>query len=182
MTDEATTEGSGGLEYQREVRLVRVREYQREVVDSRARFKLLICGRRWGKTTVGLVAACQGHGAPAGEEGHLKGALDGGRIGWIVPSDDHPAAGEVWTDMKKVLGSLAVATSEEHKKVVVAGGGSVQLFSGFKPNELRGPYFDGVIVDECSFQPERLWQTVRPTLSDYGGWGVLLGTVPEDVA
>ena len=174
--------GSPTIEYTRRVALLRVREYQREVVESRARFKLLICGRRWGKTTVGLVAASQGHGAPTGEEGHWRGALDGARIGWIVPSEDHPAATEVWGDLKKALAPLAVSTSEEQRKIVVAGGGSVQLWSGFNPDGLRGPYFDGVIVDECSLQHERLWPAVRPTLSDYGGWAMLLGSVPEDVA
>src|SRR5204863_8547753 len=79
-----TAGGSPAVEYTRRVALLRVREYQREVVESRARFKLLICGRRWGKTTVGLVAASQGHGAPAGEEGHWRGGVGGARVGWIV--------------------------------------------------------------------------------------------------
>src|SRR6266498_1607174 len=112
-------EGPPVLTYTRRLALLRVREYQREVVESRARFKLLICGRRWGKTTVGLVAASQGHGAPAGEEGHWRGALDGARIGWIVPSEDYPAATEVWGDLKKALAPLAVSTSEEQRKIVV---------------------------------------------------------------
>ena len=179
--DRAAAPSGVEVDYTRRVALLRVREYQREVVESRARFKLLICGRRWGKTTVGLVAASEGHGAPAGEEGHWRGALDGARIGWIVPSEDHPAATEVWGDLKKALGPLAVSASEEQRRIEVAGGGSVQLWSGFNPDTLRGPYFDGAIVDECSLQHERLWPAVRPTLSDYGGWALLLGSVPEDV-
>ena len=172
----------GSMEYTRRVKLVGVREYQREVVEIGARFKLLMCGRRWGKTTVGLVTAGQGHGPTAGEVGHLRGALDGARIGWVVPSEDHPAATEVWADLKKTLGPLRVSVSEEQRKVVVAGGGSVQVWSGFDPDKLRGVAFDGVIVDECSLQHAKLWQALRPTLSDYGGWGLLLGTVPEDAA
>src|SRR6266542_2140125 len=165
--------GSPTIEYTRRVALLRVREYQREVVESRARFKLLICGRRWGKTTVGLVAASQGHGAPTGEEGHWRGALDGARIGWIVPSEDHPAATEVWGDLKKALAPLAVSTSEEQRKILVAGGGSVSVWSGYDPDALRGTYFDGVVVDECSLQREGVWAALRPALSDYGGWGLL---------
>src|SRR5687768_11397743 len=99
----------------RRVALARVREYQSPVYGSAARFKLVLCGRRWGKTTVGLAAAGQGHGAPAGEEGHLKGALDGARIGWIAPSEDHPSAAEVWKDLKKGYGPLAVETSEQQR-------------------------------------------------------------------
>ncbi len=52
--------------------LPRVREYQREVDESAARFKHVMCGRRWGKTKVALVAACGGHGPVRGQ---LPGAL-----------------------------------------------------------------------------------------------------------
>src|SRR5688572_10823521 len=89
------------------VEMPRVREYQKEVVESAARFKLLLCGRRWGKTKMGVVMACEGHGpAEAPAEGEpakprLRGAIDGARIGWVVPSDEHPAAAEVWSDLKK---------------------------------------------------------------------------------
>src|SRR5687768_4669304 len=120
MADGLTTEEQKAcevVEYERPVRLVRVREYQREIVESGARFKLLICGRRWGKTTVGLVAAGQGHGPPAGHEGHLRGAMDRARIGWVVPSEDHPAATEVWGDLKKVFGKASVVSSEEQRKI-----------------------------------------------------------------
>lgn len=167
----------------RPVDLPRVREYQREVVESGARFKLLVCGRRWGKTKMGVVAACEGHGPP-GEDGRpiWKGALDGARIAWVVPSEEHPSAAEVWDDLKKAVGRAASEVSEAKRLLELPGGGSVRVWSGYVPDTLRGPYFDGVIVDECSLQSERLWRAVRPTLSDYGGWGLLLGSVPEDVA
>ena len=172
------------------VKLPLAREYQRHILEHRARFKLLICGRRWGKTKLGLMAACQGHG-PKSE---WKGALDGARIGWIVPSEEHPSSAEVWNDLKKALGSVRLAAgipalkgpreariSEVQRLIQVPGGGSVQVWSGFHPDGLRGPWFDGVVVDECSLQSEELWQALRPTLSDYAGWALLLGTVPKDV-
>ncbi|HXI16621.1 MAG TPA: hypothetical protein VNM48_09625 [Chloroflexota bacterium] len=175
--------GDGGvIEYTRRVALLRVREYQRPVYESGARFKLLLCGRRWGKTTVGLAAAGQGHGPEMGSEGHLRGAMDGARIGWIAPSDDHPSAAEVWKDLKRGYGPLAVSISEQQRRMELTGGGSITVWSGYDPDGLRGTYFDGVVVDECSLQREGVWVALRPTLSDYGGWGLLLGTVPQDVA
>ena len=196
-------------------RLPRVRGYQREVLEDAARFKVLLCGRRWGKTKVGVVAACGGHGPVTeveGDEGsggeaaeeregggqgaleyewrakRWRGALQGARIGWVVPSDEHPSALDVWRDLKKAVGAVAIAPTgksqvgEERRLIELANGGSVQLWSGYDPDGLRGPYFDGVIVDECSLQSAKLWEALRPTLSDYGGWALLLGTVPEDVA
>ena len=157
------------------------REYQGPILDSGARFKLLICGRRWGKTKLGMLAAAGGHGPLTNGERKHRGALHGGRIGWIVPSEDHPAAAEVWSDLKTALRPSATLVSEARRAIGLPGGGSIRLWSGFDPDHLRGPYFDGVVVDECSLQQERVWHALRPTLSDYGGWGLLLGTVPEDV-
>ena len=161
------------------------RAYQQPILSSNARFKLLICGRRWGKTKLGLLAATVGHGphtsyatlAPS-----RPGALNGARIAWIVPSEDHPSAGEIWTDLKAALQPAAGRVSESKHLISLPGGGSIQLWSGFLPDTLRGPFFDGVVIDECSLQHERLWQALRPTLSDYQGWALLLGSVPEDVA
>src|SRR5687767_12793093 len=106
-------------------RLPRVRGYQRGVLEDGARFKVLVCGRRWGKTKVGVVAACGGHGpvvemadsdggggAPyEWREKRWKGALQGARIGWVVPSDEHPSALDVWRDLKKAIGRVAIGVS-----------------------------------------------------------------------
>jgi predicted phage terminase large subunit-like protein len=106
--------------------------------------------------------------------------LEGARIGWVVPSEEHPSAAEAWSDLKRALAPAARLVSEERKRIELRSGGSVQVWSGYDPNALRGPYFDGVVVDECSLQHEKLWGALRPTLSDYGGWALLVGTVPED--
>ncbi|HXI14765.1 MAG TPA: hypothetical protein VNM48_00240 [Chloroflexota bacterium] len=180
--------------------LPQIREYQVPVYESEARFKLLLCGRRWGKSKLALAAACGGHGPV---RGHLRGALQGARIGWVVPSDDHPAAAEAWGDLKAAFGrdtgigaaraaakgagrrrprAAEARVSEERRLIEVPGGGSVRIWSGYDPDALRGPWFDGVVVDECSIQQARTWEVLRPTLSDYGGWGMLCGTVPPDVA
>src|SRR6266508_486063 len=112
------------------VLLPAARPYQKEVLESAARFKLLVCGRRWGKTKVGLLAATVGHGPPAsyGSAALLRpGALHGARIAWVVPSEDHPAAGEVWTDLKAALQPAAGRVSESKRRIDLPGGGSVQL-------------------------------------------------------
>jgi predicted phage terminase large subunit-like protein len=161
------------------------RPYQQLILRSPARFKLLICGRRWGKTKLGLLAAVTGHGPRdtyASTAPRWKGALQGARIAWIVPSEDHPAAGEIWNDLTAALKPAAARVFESRHLIKLPRGGSIQLLSGFLPDTLRGPFFDGVVIDECSLQHERAWQALRPTLSDYQGWALLLGTVPEDVA
>jgi hypothetical protein len=76
-----TVEKQEVREVERRVRLPRVREYQREVLESGARFKHVMCGRRWGKTTLGVIAACAGHGPTAGG-GTGSGEGQGGERRW----------------------------------------------------------------------------------------------------
>ena len=169
----------------RDVDVPRVREYQRGVYESAARFKVLICGRRWGKSKMALLCAVNGHGPVVDEEGerrHFRGAVRGGRIGWFVPSWEHVSGQEAWSDLKAATWRARVKVSEELRIVYLPGGGSVQVISAYDADAGRGIYLDGAIVDECSLQSERAWRNLRPTLSDYGGWALLCGTVPEDAS
>ena len=45
---------------------------QREIAEHPARFKVVCCGRRWGKTLLGVVLC-------------LRTALPGGRTWWVAP-------------------------------------------------------------------------------------------------
>ena len=51
--------------------------HQLDVLRHPARNKVVVCGRRWGKTKVGEIACVEGHGP---REGGFRGALDGGNI------------------------------------------------------------------------------------------------------
>ena len=50
-----------------------LRHTQRKIADHPSRFKVVSCGRRWGKTTLGLALA-------------VKYALDGKRVWWVAPT------------------------------------------------------------------------------------------------
>ena len=65
----------------RDVDVPRVREYQRPVYEAAARFKVLICGRRWGKSKIALLCAVNGHGPAV--DGTVAATDDGNdEIGW----------------------------------------------------------------------------------------------------
>jgi predicted phage terminase large subunit-like protein len=163
----------------RRVVLPAARPYQWPVLASPARNKVLLCGRRWGKSKVALICALEGHGP---RRGFWPGALQGARIGWFVPSHKHASARDTWADLKLAVGAAAVDVSEEGRRIGLPGGGSVQLLSGHDADAARGIYLDGAIVDECSLQAEALWaEGIRPTLSDYQGWALFCGTVPPEV-
>lgn len=146
--------------------------HQVAVLTAAKRFKLLACGRRWGKTAIGLISVIEGHGEYRGQ---FRGALNGGRIWWVVPS--YPHAAEVWRNLKQAVGDVATASSEVERRVELPGGGSVTIKSGDNPDSLRGFGLDGVVVDEAAFCDEDVWvRALRPALSDRKGWGMMLSS------
>lgn len=152
--------------------LPRPMPHQRSVLISGKRFKLLACGRRWGKTALGLIACIEGHGSYRGQ---FRGALAGGRIWWVVPS--YPIAAEVWRDLKKAVGGIATDKSEVERRVELPGGGSITVKSADNPDSLRGPGLDGVVIDEAAFCDEEVWtKAIPPTIADKLGWAMLLTT------
>lgn len=147
-------------------------EHQQKVLLSHKRFKLLACGRRWGKTALGLIAVLVGHGA---HRGQYRGALNGGKIWWVAPS--YPIASEVWRDLKRAVRDVAIRMNEVERRVDLPGGGSVMVKSADNPDSLRGAGLDGVVCDEAAFFDADVWERViPPTIADRRGWVMLFST------
>lgn len=132
----------------------------------------MACGRRWGKTAVGLIAVIDGHGAWRGQ---YRGGLGGKRIWWVVPS--YGDATEVWRDLKRATEMVATKVSEVGMRIDLPGGGSITVKSADNPDALRGRGLDGVVVDEAAFCNGDTWhRALRPALADRLGWAILMTT------
>lgn len=154
------------------IRLPRPLPHQLDVLRHGARIKIVVCGRRWGKTTAGMLAVLEGHGPREG--GHI-GALEGGTIWWVAPS--YPIASLIWRDLKRALRDAWVEKNENDRRIVLPGGGSVTVKSADNPDGLRGVGLDGVVLDEAAFMQEEAWtQGIRPALADRRGWAMFLTT------
>ena len=57
--------------------------HQLDVLRHPARSKVVVCGRRWGKSLLGLIACVEGHGPP---DSGYRGAIDGATIWWVAPT------------------------------------------------------------------------------------------------
>lgn len=132
---------------------------------------MVVCGRRWGKTALGLLATVRGHGP---RRGALKGAIDGGKIWWVAP--DYPTASEIWRDLKRATRGAWADKDEVEKRIELPGGGSVTVKSAHEPDRLVAAGLDGVVVDEAGKTREEAWDFLRPTLADRKGWAVFIGT------
>lgn len=154
------------------IRLPRPLPHQLDVLRHPARKKVVVCGRRWGKTTAGLLASVEGHG-PRG--GGLRGALEGGTVWWVAPS--FPISSLIWRDLKRALRDGWVEKSENERRITLPGGGSVTVKSADNPDSLRGVGLDGVVMDEAAFMRAEAWaEGIRPALADQRGWALFLTT------
>jgi len=145
---------------------------QVDVLSHPARHKVVCCGRRWGKTVLGLLSVTIGHGA---KDTEFRGALRGANVWWVAPI--YPTASMIWRDLKHSLRGAWVDKSETERRIVLPGGGAVTVRSADDPESLVGPGLDGIVMDECkSIRREAWYEFLRPTLTERQGWSLFLST------
>jgi hypothetical protein len=145
------------------ITMPRLHPSQRVVRDSPARFKVLACGRRWGKTLLG-VALCVEAGVTCRD------------AWWIAPT--FPIASIGWRAIKSLIRQIPGSELREGERLAtLPGGGWIQVKSADDPDSLRGQGLDLAVFDECAFQVEAAWtEAVRPALSDRAGKALFIST------
>jgi len=132
-----------------------------------ARFKVIIIGRRWGKTTYG-VRKC------------VKYALmTGYTYWWIGPT--YPVAQIGWRMLKRLARQIdtvsPVEIREADMSIIFRNGGTITIKSAVNPDSLRGEKLGGAVFDEFAQIPEVTWtEVIGPSLADLEGWCDFVGT------
>lgn len=138
---------------------------QSAIAKSPARFKVVACGRRWGKTLLAATLL-------------LDGALRGKRLWHVAPTYKQTLEG--WDYLQKLVSQLPAGlakTNVSELTVHFKGGGSVQLRTADNPDNLRGAGLDGVVFDEAAMGKQGAWELVlRPALADKQGWALFIST------
>jgi len=139
---------------------------QKQVADDSARFKVLVTGRRFGKTTLAIRELCYIARMP-------------GRVCWFVTNSYRQAKQIAWIKLKEVLHNLRwiKAVNEAELTVFLKNGSRICLRGADNPDSLRGVGIDYLVLDECADISETAWTaTLRPTLSDTKGKMLACGT------
>lgn len=147
-----------------EVVLHKLHDGQRRVVNHPARFKVVMCGRRFGKSALGIRWLCDG-------------ALAGEPVAWFAPS--YKIALEAWRELVDRLSAITERISEQDKRLELKTGGVVEVWTLDGPDPARGRKYARVVIDEAGIVRDLLdiWQAaIRPTLVDFGGKALMLGT------
>jgi len=141
---------------------------QKEIEDSDAKRKVVITGRRFGKTT---------HAARKA----VRGLLHSKRVLYAAPVE---AQTEVfWRYCKAWLAPLlsyGLYKSESPRLLRLEGLeslGEIQARTAFKPDSLRSDYADELILDEYAYQDPAVWEDVcQPMLLDTNGNAIFYTT------
>jgi hypothetical protein len=137
---------------------------QDDIRISKARFKVVSCGRRFGKTLLGVVLA-------------ISCALAGGAVWWVGPTSREAGIG--WRAMKGLAQQIpGVVVKAADRQIVFPGGGWIAVLSA-QSQTLRGEGLDLIIIDEAAFLPGLLnvWQEdLRAALSDRRGAAMFISS------
>lgn len=145
---------------------MKLSEPQRIVADDKTRFRCLVTGRRFGKTTLAIRELCYTARIP-------------GRVCWYVAPSYRQAKQIAWVKLKKILQDLrwVKTINEAELTVVLKNGSRICLRGADNPDSLRGVGIDFLVLDECAdIQESAFTEVLRPTLSDTKGNAMFIGT------
>jgi PBSX family phage terminase large subunit len=144
---------------------------QKEIATDTHRFRVVNCGRRFGKTLLSVY-----------EMVALASGRENGSVAYIAPT--HQQARDIaWAELKRVCQPVAQQINETRLEITITnkhGKLSKIALRGWESVEtLRGQAFDFIVLDEVSsFRNFWLnWQEVlRPTLTDRRGQCLFIST------
>ncbi len=139
------------------LRIPRPHAAQRHVMQNAARFNVLACGRRFGKTRYGLIRS-------------LRPLLDGRPIAYFAPT--YKMLTEFWREAVEMYKPIITHVNKSEHRFDVVGGGSFSMWSLDSADTVRGRKYALALIDEAAMVTnlEDAWNAViRPTLTDYEG-------------
>ena len=137
---------------------------QRKVLESNARFRVLMCGRRFGKSLISQVIS-------------TIESLNGRHVAYITPT--YNLAKVFFDELCNIIPADISTVNRSDLTIKLITGGSINFFTGERLDNLRGRKFHYVIIDEASFiiNLEEGWlNSIRPTLTDYQGKALFVST------
>ena len=139
---------------------------QQTIVNDSHRFKVVIAGRRFGKTHLAIRELCYHARLPNQEV-------------WYVAPSYKMARMIVWRKLKQKLQDLRwiKKTNESDLSIVLKNNSTISLKGADNEDSLRGIGLDYLIIDEfADVKPEAFYEVLRPTLADREGRAMFIGT------
>ena len=139
---------------------------QTKIVDAPQRFKVVIAGRRFGKTHLSIRELCYNARLPD-------------RTIWYVAPTYRQAKMITWKKLRNKLIDLkwAKKINETELSIELKNGSTIALKGADNYDSLRGIGLDYLVIDEFADVDAEAWyETLRPTLADKEGGALVIGT------
>jgi hypothetical protein len=139
---------------------------QQSICDDPSRFRVVVAGRRFGKTYLSV------------REMARFGRFPARKIVYIAPSY-RQGKQTLWADLKTRLGDLGwiKRINETELTVTLINGSQIMLRSADNYDSMRGLGVDFVVFDEFADIASETWrEVIRPALSDREGHALFIGT------
>ena len=127
---------------------------QSAVWHGSARFRVLVCGRRFGKTFLSLSWL-------------LRNAMTHGGLHYYVAPSYVMAKSVAWRLLKTLAAGRYTKANESELYVEFLNGGVLQLKGAENRDALRGVSLRSCVLDEFAYMDEETWtEVLRPATSD----------------
>ena len=139
---------------------------QAEIARDPHRFKVAICGRRFGKTYLAIRQMA-------------RHAVQPNQNVWYITSSYRAAKMIVWKPLKNLLWDLRWThkVNESELSIELKNGSTISLKGAENYDSLRGSSISYVVFDEVADIPPAAWyEVVRPALADQQGGALFIGT------
>jgi hypothetical protein len=129
------------------------------------RFRVLVAGRRFGKTFLALVELCRAASVP-------------GSLVWYVGPSIRQSKRILWKALKKMTEPYWKGKpNETDLRIELVWGGTICVCGADNFDALRGDGLDFIVIDEfASIAPAAWTEVLRPALADKQGRALFIGT------
>jgi hypothetical protein len=145
---------------------------QMEIMESEARFQVVCCGRRFGKTVIGakkLLVRCR---------------RPKQMTWWVAPT--YKVVKRGYAEVLRQLPDDVLTHVPPQDSAFDAGrsvilrfknGSRIEFYSAERPEGMLGAGVDFVVLDEAATMAPSVWEAIiRPTLMDYKGSALMIST------
>jgi hypothetical protein len=139
---------------------------QQQVANDGHRFKVVIAGRRFGKTFLSIRELCYHARMPD-------------QTVWYITSSYRAAKMIVWKPLKARLLELRWVSkiNESTLEITLKNGSVISLKGADNPDALRGASLSFVVIDEVAeVDSDLFFEVIRPALADQEGGALFIGT------
>jgi len=150
---------------------VSLRWSQGQVFQSDKRFRVLVAGRRFGKSYLACIEL-------------LRGAINRPGETFFYCAPTYRMAKDIaWRVLKKLVPKVWIKSKNETDlKIELVNGSLIELKGTENAMALRGRSLAGVVLDEAAFMDSEVWfEVIRPALADKQGWALFIST-PDGTA